>query len=80
MGRIKTVQIKRITHKLMELHGDKFTDKYEENKLIVNGLISTQSNKLRNVIAGYVTRLAKQKGEPKKLYTASIEDINKYYR
>lgn len=60
MGRIKTGLIKRVTHKLMEEHGDKFTDDFEKNKEILNNLISTPSKKLRNVIAGYVTRLIKK--------------------
>ncbi len=29
MGRIKTVPIKRITHELIKLHRDRFTDNYE---------------------------------------------------
>ncbi len=82
MGRIKTLQIKRITHELMGLHADKFTDNYEKNKEIVNGLISTPSKKLRNAIAGYVTRLAKQGKESKKMYASfdSGEDLNIYYQ
>ena len=35
MGRIKTLLIKRITHKLMAIHGNEFTDDFEKNKEIV---------------------------------------------
>ena len=63
----------------MKLHADKFTDIYEENKEIVNNLITTPSNKLKNIITGYVTRLVKQGKEPKKSYTGLSEDIQKYY-
>lgn len=81
MGRIKTLQIKRITRELMRLHADKFTGSYEENKKILNGLILTQSKKLRNIIAGYVTRLVKQSKEPKKAYALfGGEDIERYYK
>ena len=79
MGRIKTLQIKRITHELMKLHGNEFTDNYEKNKEIVNGLISTPSKKLRNAIAGYVTRLVKKGREPTKEYIHSSEDIEAFY-
>ena len=82
MGRIKTLQVKRISHELMRLHADKFTHNYEQNKYIVNRLVSTPSKKLRNiitVITGYVTRLFKQSKEPKKSYTGLREDIEKFY-
>lgn len=60
MGRIKTLLIKRVTNELMNLHGDKFTDNFEENKIIVSSIVSTPSKKLKNIIAGYVTRLVKK--------------------
>lgn len=79
MGRIKTLQIKRISHELMRLHGDEFADKYEQNKEIVNRLVSTPSKKLRNIITGYVTRLVKQSKEPKKAYMPQ-ENIESFYK
>ena len=60
MGRVKTAFIKRVTRELMNLHGDKFTDNFERNKEIVDGLVSTPSKRLRNVIAGYITKLVKK--------------------
>ena len=66
----------------MELHGNEFTDTYEKNKEIVNKLVLTPSKKLRNAIAGYITRLVKKSKEPKKLYSSSDsgEDIEKFYK
>lgn len=46
MRRIKTLPIKRISHELMTLHADKFTERYEQNKVIINKLASTPSKKL----------------------------------
>lgn len=63
MGRVKTTLIKRNTLKLFALHKDKFKKNFEENKKIVDGLIEVKSKKLRNVIAGYITRLKKQQTE-----------------
>ncbi len=63
MGRIKTQQIKSVTQTLMEKHGDEFTDDFTANKEIVNKLIETSSKKLRNIIAGYATRLHKKKSK-----------------
>lgn len=59
MGRIKTAQIKRITNLVIAKHKDRLKTTFEENKVIVGSLIDTRSKKLRNVIAGYVTRLMK---------------------
>jgi small subunit ribosomal protein S17e len=57
MGRIKTQQIKRITFELIKKHRDSFKKDFEENKKIVEGFVEIRSKKLRNTIAGYVTRL-----------------------
>ncbi len=61
MGRIKTQQIKRVTHQLISESGDEFKKDFNENKKIVGQKIIVKSKKLRNVIAGYVTRLTKTK-------------------
>jgi len=63
MGRIKTLQIKRVTARIMESHRDKFTEDFEKNREILNGLIITQSKKLKNIIAGYITRLKKKSSD-----------------
>ena len=60
MGRIKTSLIKSVTLKLFKNNKGLFKDKFEDNKLILNDLIKTESKKLRNIIAGYITRLVKQ--------------------
>ena len=59
MGRIKTMLIKRTTNKLVHEHGDDFTTNFDENKKIVEKLAEIPSKKLRNIIAGYATRLTK---------------------
>ena len=61
MGRIKTMLIKRVASKLFKTYPDRFNTKFEDNKLIVGELDQLDSKKMRNVIAGYVTRLVKQK-------------------
>lgn len=61
MGRIKTTLIKRTAIELFERSGDKFTTEVETNKKIVDNLADVPSKKLRNSIAGYVTRLVKKK-------------------
>ena len=60
MGRIKTSFVKRKTHELMKLHGDSFTTDFNENKKVTSKSIKVQSKKLRNIVAGYMTRLKKK--------------------
>jgi small subunit ribosomal protein S17e len=59
MGRIKTRLVKAITHSLLEEHRDSFSSNYEENKGKVTELTDIKSKKLRNIIAGYATRIIK---------------------
>ena len=59
MGRIKTKQIKRVTQDLVDNHGDQFTHEYAEKKVKVEQYAEIKSKKLRNTIAGYVTRLTR---------------------
>jgi small subunit ribosomal protein S17e len=61
MGRIKTQQIKRTSLQLMKDHGSEFDTDFNKNKEKVSEFAIIKSKKLRNVIAGYVTRLAKVK-------------------
>jgi len=59
MGRIKTRLVKSITHSLLEEYRDRFSANYEENKIKVSELVDVKSKKLRNIIAGYITRIIK---------------------
>lgn len=59
MGRIKTALIKRLTHQLIKEHKDEFKKNFNENKEVVSKLMDVPSKKMRNIIAGYVTRLIK---------------------
>ena len=63
MGRIKTKLIKRVTKRLVREHGDQLKKDFGENKQVVGALAEIKSKKLRNTIAGYVTRLMKAKEE-----------------
>lgn len=57
MGRIKTQFVKRTTKKLLADYPEKFSDSYEHNKEALRQLLEVESPKIRNVIAGYLTRL-----------------------
>ena len=60
MGRIKTEQAKRIGQETYDEHKEHFKADFEENKKLVGQHADVPSKKLRNVIAGYLTRLSKQ--------------------
>lgn len=60
MGRIKTKLIKRITKDIVKEHRDELKKDFEENKELVGKFADIPSKKLRNVIAGYATRLVKE--------------------
>tara|TARA_Y100000310_G_scaffold328832_1_gene397618 strand:- start:515 stop:703 length:189 start_codon:yes stop_codon:yes gene_type:complete len=60
MGRIKTTFIKQKTKEILEVHGDKVTGDFDTNKKITNQLTDVSSKKMRNTIAGYLTRLKKK--------------------
>ncbi len=59
MGRIKTKLIKRLTVSLLKEYPEAFTKEFDENKKIAEGYLINHSKRLRNVVAGYVTRLKK---------------------
>ncbi|MBT3691512.1 30S ribosomal protein S17e [Candidatus Woesearchaeota archaeon] len=60
MGKVKTTQIKRASHKILRYHPDKFKKTFEENKKLLPEVAEIRSKKLRNIIAGYITRLVKK--------------------
>ena len=60
MGRIKTQLVKRTTNDLLNQYGDQFTEDFAQNKVLVGRMVKGVSKKLRNVIAGYATRLTKK--------------------
>lgn len=60
MGRIKTTMIKRTANLLIKNYPEKFTEDFEKNKKLVDEVAEIQTNKLRNIIAGYITRLTRK--------------------
>ena len=63
MGRIKTTLIKRNVKELIQKYPDKFSTDFNDNKKIITETTELNSKKLRNVMAGYMTRLVKNKKE-----------------
>ena len=59
MGRIKTRILKTKTKEIMDRHGSKLDNDFEKNKKVISEKAEIKSKKLRNIIAGYSTRLKK---------------------
>jgi len=59
MGRIKTTLIKRVTKDFVREHSNEFKDSFEENKKVLETIARIKSKKIRNAIAGYITRIKK---------------------
>ena len=57
LGKVRPEYVKKMARELIRLNPDKFNDDFQNNKEMVNELAHTSSLKLRNRIAGYITRL-----------------------
>lgn len=58
LGKVRTELVKRIAQELVERYPDKFNADFENNKKFVESFTTVSSAKLRNRIAGYITRLS----------------------
>ena len=56
MGNVRTEQIKRTAKELIKRFPDKFSGNFENNKQMVGVLTQGTTIKIRNQIAGYITR------------------------
>ena len=61
MGRIKTTAVKRLAKDLMMENGDAFTGEFGENKINLAKMQNIKSKKIRNIVAGYITKQTKRK-------------------
>lgn len=56
LGKVKTEQVKRVGKELMHRFPEKFTTNFDENKHLVDTLTQGTTTRVRNQIAGYITR------------------------
>ena len=63
MGRIKTQLTKRIGKEIFDRHKEVLTTDFDKNKQLLHELTDIESKKIRNVVAGYVTKLTKNRDE-----------------
>ncbi|MHA1462889.1 MAG: 30S ribosomal protein S17e [Candidatus Heimdallarchaeota archaeon] len=60
MGNIRSDKIKRTSKELVAKYHQHLSIDFDHNKLLVNKLTNVQSKRMRNRIAGYVTRIMVQ--------------------
>ncbi|MDD1675948.1 MAG: 30S ribosomal protein S17e [Methanomicrobiales archaeon] len=53
---IKPTYIKALGAELISKHSEKFTDDFETNKISVSQVTVMESKRVRNRVAGYITR------------------------
>jgi small subunit ribosomal protein S17e len=66
LGKVKTEQIKHLAKELITKFPDNFNDNFDDNKRLVSELTEGTTTRVRNQVAGYITRtyVLNQKGVP----------------
>ena len=80
LGRIKTKLIKRTSLKIFEIYSDRISSDFQENKELLIELVPQVSKKMRNIIAGYLSRLKKQESGPRssRNYLDSVDSASRF--
>lgn len=67
MGKVRTETIKKYANKIYDQFPEKFTLEFENNKNILKEFTIYNSKHFRNRIAGYITRILRNKMQQEKL-------------
>jgi len=63
MGRVRTRQIKKLGKKFVTDYNSKLSKDFTKNKETIDSLADIASKRLRNKIAGYISKLKKTREE-----------------
>lgn len=74
MGNVRTDQVKRTAKELVRRFPDKFGANFEENKHLAGELLQGTTSKVRNQIAGYITRYYSTQEETVEETTETAEE------
>jgi len=74
LGKVRPEKVKKIARELLKRFPDKFTGDFESNKKALAELSTATTPKLRNRIAGYVTRLIAIKKAAEKAQAEETEE------
>jgi len=74
LGKVRPDRVKKAARELLERFPEKFTTNFESNKKLVKSLTKISSARLRNRIAGYITRLLTIAQAPQAVETIESEE------
>lgn len=57
LGKVRPANVKKVSHELIERYPDRFGNDFQTNKKALDSVIQVYSPKLKNRVAGYITRL-----------------------
>jgi len=82
LGKVRPERVKKIAKEMLKRYPDRFTTDFESNKKLLGSLSKISSVRLRNRIAGYITRLvaiakAAEKAEAEEVAEAEEEEETK---
>jgi small subunit ribosomal protein S17e len=66
LGKVRPEHVKKVARELIERYPDKFTTEFQSNKKALDSVAQVYSPRLKNRVAGYITRLlaiAKRKAQ-----------------
>lgn len=56
MGRVKHIAVKTLGNDIMREHADKLSPDFDKNKKALAGITEIKSKKVRNTLAGYISK------------------------
>jgi small subunit ribosomal protein S17e len=65
MGQVKTLYVKHLAKALVEKYPGRFTDEFDKNKEELDKLVTLESKRMRNEVAGYIIDVIKKMNKPK---------------
>lgn len=80
LGKVKTGKVKRLAKEIFEKYSKEINENFEKNKTLVRRVLEGKvPKKIINLVAGYLTTLAKQKSKIEKqegnVSTISISNL-----
>ena len=77
MGKVRIGKVKSISNELVLKFGGVFTTNFEENKKLVQQYTDITSKRLKNRVAGYITRLKVNEKKREEAEAAEAEKVAK---
>lgn len=75
MGKVRIGKVKSISNELVLKYGNVFTTNFEENKKLIQQYTDITSKRLKNRVAGYITRLKVNEKKREEAEAAEAEKV-----